>query len=107
PTPSSSCTPASYNLLPIADVACAIPISNDDSKSIMSTCCKTGAVASFANDCALFCPVIGQTVGDLSACLQEKGVNPGSIMCNGTSNAQATITTGSLITSATGTATPG
>jgi hypothetical protein len=58
----------------------------------MKGCCKTAPVEKWADDCALYCLSIGQSVGDLNACFLDTGITPSDIMCNSNMSATATAT---------------
>jgi len=47
-------------------------------------------VSKYANDCALYCLVIDQSVADINKCFQDGGVSPQVILCNGNNTASAT-----------------
>ncbi|KAF2661286.1 hypothetical protein K491DRAFT_447658 [Lophiostoma macrostomum CBS 122681] len=92
---TSTCASVSYSTFPTEDVGCAtastggLPSNYSD---FMKGCCKTAPVESWANDCALYCLSIGQSVGDLNTCFQSAGIAPSDIICNANLSASATAT---------------
>ncbi|KAF2869921.1 hypothetical protein BDV95DRAFT_91232 [Massariosphaeria phaeospora] len=92
-TPTSQCGTTPYTQFPSSDVLCAVGGTSgvpSNYSDILKDCCKDAPVESFANDCALYCLAIGQSVADLQLCWQNGGVNPAMIFCNGTQKATAT-----------------
>ncbi|KAI1463284.1 uncharacterized protein F4812DRAFT_463820 [Daldinia caldariorum] len=99
PTPTSwSCGSQLYNI-PVQDAACGVP-AIDNSTDIMVACCGNVDVVSYYDGCGLYCLAAGQSVGDLSQCIQDKGLFPGYVFCTQSSNATATDTGAPLPTSA-------
>ncbi|KAF2018913.1 hypothetical protein BU24DRAFT_405649 [Aaosphaeria arxii CBS 175.79] len=92
---ATSCTQQSFSDYPTQDVFCAfdgrsgIPDKYEDH---FKTCCKDAPVQKWANDCSLYCLSAGQPVSSLISCLQEQGVTPGLIFCNGNNTMTATAT---------------
>lgn len=92
-TSGSNATPscASQLILDVPDIACGIP-NNKDYASALKDCAKDAPVETYANDCGIYALVVGQTVGELTQCLQDADVKPGDIQCNGQTTATATNT---------------
>jgi len=96
-TGTGTCSAVPYDQLPTQDTACAVAYRSpdglpSDTKDKMSSCCKDADVSPFASDCGLYCLAIGQSVGDLTKCFQDQGINPSWIWCNGNNTATATAT---------------
>jgi hypothetical protein len=97
--PTGGCNTQSYSTFPTEDIACAVAYASTDGlpsnyTDLMKGCCKDAPVNSYADNCALYCLSIGQSVADLQTCFQEAGINPGWIFCNGNNTATATATSG-------------
>lgn len=102
---SSACGVNLYDT-PVRDIACAMPFSKDN-VDIMSKCCKDADVISYYDDCGLYCLALGQSSGDLSACLFDKGAKWESVFCRDDGNATATATGGKVLESAAATVVSG
>ncbi|KAI1646424.1 uncharacterized protein F4817DRAFT_147658 [Daldinia loculata] len=98
-TPSSSGCGALLYVIPVQDAACAVPATGNNT-DIMGACCGAADVVSYYDGCGLYCLAAGQTVGDLSECIRDKGAAPGNIFCNQNTTATATDTGAPLPTSA-------
>lgn len=82
--------------IPVHDAACAVAFGGNHT-DVMSDCCKSADVVSYADDCGLYCLAQDQTVGDLLTCMYGQGIGYSDAFCNGTANATATETgSGSL-----------
>lgn len=94
PTSTASiCATANYNQYPTTDVFCAVASTEglpSNYSDILGNCCKDAPVEKYANDCALYCLVSGQSVSDINKCFQDGGVKPQLILCNGNNSASAT-----------------
>ncbi|KAF3063558.1 hypothetical protein GL218_01370 [Daldinia childiae] len=99
PTPSSSGCGALLYVIPVQDAACALPATGNNT-DILGACCGSADVVSYYDGCGLYCLAAGQTVGDLTKCLGNKGASPGNIFCNQNTTATATDTGAPLPTSA-------
>ncbi|KAI0115425.1 hypothetical protein F4814DRAFT_419475 [Daldinia grandis] len=99
PTPSSSGCGALLYVIPVQDAACALPATGNNT-DILGSCCGAADVVSYYDGCGLYCLAAGQTVGDLTKCLGQKGASPGNIFCNQNTTATATDTGAPLPTSA-------
>jgi hypothetical protein len=75
-----------------------------NTSSVFKTCCKSASVEPFNGDCGFYCLSIGQSVADLTACLQENGARPADIFCNGNQTSTATSTGKACKASETGSA---
>ncbi|KAF2472208.1 uncharacterized protein BDR25DRAFT_342187 [Lindgomyces ingoldianus] len=106
--PTGVCSTQAYSQLPGGtDNGCAIastaglPSNYSDA---MSKCCKDAPVEKWASDCALWCLASGQSIGDLTTCLQKESVVANMIFCRGNTTATATgKVSGSGTVKATGT----
>ncbi|KAI8962826.1 hypothetical protein F5Y11DRAFT_321753 [Daldinia sp. FL1419] len=98
PTPSSGCGAQLY-VIPVQDAACALPATGNNT-DILGACCGSADVVSYYDGCGLYCLAAGQTVGDLTKCLGEKGASPGNIFCNQNTTATATDAGAPIPTSA-------
>lgn len=91
----STCASANYNQYPATDVFCAVASTQglpSNYSDILGNCCKDAPVEKYADDCALYCLVVGQSVADINKCFQDGGVEPQLIVCNGNNTATATGT---------------
>ncbi|KAF4252985.1 hypothetical protein KXX16_007073 [Aspergillus fumigatus] len=84
---ASTCTGNRW-VLPVQDVACALPATGNYS-SIMDKCCSPAAVTKYNDGCGLYCLAQGQSMGDLLDCIKENGGNK-DVFCGGQLNATAT-----------------
>ncbi|PKX93367.1 uncharacterized protein P174DRAFT_461794 [Aspergillus novofumigatus IBT 16806] len=75
-------------VLPVQDVACALP-STGNYSSIMDKCCPPAAVTKYNDGCGLYCLAQGHSMGKLLACINENGGNK-DVFCGGQLNATAT-----------------
>ncbi|KAF2704495.1 hypothetical protein K504DRAFT_461256 [Pleomassaria siparia CBS 279.74] len=106
----STCASANYNQYPTTDVFCAVASTSglpSNYSDILGSCCKDAPVEKYADDCALYCLVVGQSVMDINKCFQDGGVKPQVIVCNGNNTATATGKPSSTSGSATVTGTDG
>ncbi|KAJ4416171.1 hypothetical protein N0V82_006931 [Gnomoniopsis sp. IMI 355080] len=86
--------------IPVSDAACAVAFGGNHT-DVMSDCCKSADVVSYADDCGLYCLAQDQTVDDLLNCMYSQGIGYSDAFCNGTANATATGTgSGSLASGA-------
>ncbi|SPO05123.1 uncharacterized protein DNG_07808 [Cephalotrichum gorgonifer] len=99
PTPTPpSCGVQLYDT-PVRDVACALPYAKENI-DIMLKCCKDADVISYYNNCGLYCLALGQSSGDLSSCLYDKGAKWESVFCRDDGDEKATATGGEVLASA-------
>lgn len=91
-TTSATCKPASINILPTNDAACAFPATASNATDIADKCCSPATVHHYADDCGLYCLAQDQDLGDLLNCLTSNGVRHGQVICNDRLNATATGT---------------
>ncbi|CAN8103668.1 unnamed protein product [Discula destructiva] len=87
---STSCGATLYNI-PVNNVACALPYGGNHT-DILSKCCKSADVVSYADNCGIYCLAQDQTVDDLTTCLFQNGAGWADVFCRGTGNATATAT---------------
>lgn len=85
---TTACTGNVYVLPNITDAACGAPISGNIT-DVFNSCCKGNAPVKYDNDCGIYCLAQGQTVNQLTKCLEEKS-GTYSIFCNKGVNATAT-----------------
>lgn len=85
--------------IPVSDAACAVAFGGNHT-SVMSDCCKSADVVSYADDCGLYCLALDQTVEDLLKCMYGQGIGYSDAFCNGTANATATGSGASLASGA-------
>lgn len=91
PSATGTCGSPSLYDIPFNDTACAVPYGGNHT-DVMSTCCKSAEVVSYADDCGLYCLAIDQTVDDITGCLYENGIAWQDAFCNGVGNDTATAT---------------
>ncbi|RHZ44080.1 uncharacterized protein CDV56_100559 [Aspergillus thermomutatus] len=84
---SATCTGNRW-VLPVQDVACALPATGNYT-SVMDKCCSPAAVTKYNAGCDLYCLAQGQSMGDLLGCIKENGGNE-DVFCGGLVNATAT-----------------
>ncbi|ORY07798.1 hypothetical protein BCR34DRAFT_17389 [Clohesyomyces aquaticus] len=105
--PTGVCSTQQYSQVPSQDFGCALGSTSglpSNYANAMSKCCKDAPVEKWASDCALWCLASGQSIGDLTSCLQKEGVAPNVIFCSGNMTATATgKVSGSGTVKATGT----
>jgi len=93
PSSTSVCTTTAFSEFPTKDSGCAVGGTSgvpSNYHDILSKCCKSAPVNSWANDCALYCLAVDQNIAALDKCFQDGGVKAGDIFCNGANNATAT-----------------
>lgn len=85
PTPTTaSCGATLYNI-PAPGAACALAFGGNHT-AILSKCCDTADIVSYADDCGLYCLAEGQSVADLTACMFENGAPWSAVFCNAAGN---------------------
>ncbi|EPS26422.1 hypothetical protein PDE_01358 [Penicillium oxalicum 114-2] len=102
----TACTGNVYVLPNVTDAACGAPISGNITDAFDS-CCKGNTPTKYENDCGIYCLAIGQDIGQLTKCLEQKSGSY-AVFCNKGTNATATAsasTTTTQTTSMTGTST--
>ncbi|GIK07798.1 hypothetical protein Aspvir_003467 [Aspergillus viridinutans] len=98
---SATCTGNRW-ILPVQDVACALPATGNYT-SIMDKCCAPAAVTKYNDGCDMYCLAQGHSMGELLNCIKENGGNK-DVFCGGQLNATATASLSSTASS-TGTGT--
>jgi hypothetical protein len=84
---SATCTGNRW-ILPVNDVACALPASGNYT-SIMDKCCAPAAVTTYNDGCDLYCLAQGHSMGELLDCIKQNG-GTRDVFCGGGLNATAT-----------------
>ncbi|GFF89020.1 hypothetical protein IFM47457_08009 [Aspergillus lentulus] len=93
---ASTCTGNRW-VLPVQDVACALPATGNYS-SIMDKCCTPAAVTKYNDGCDMYCLAQGHSMGKLLDCIKENGGNK-DVFCGGQLNATATASLSSSASS--------
>ncbi|GIJ88297.1 hypothetical protein Asppvi_007217 [Aspergillus pseudoviridinutans] len=93
---SATCTGNRW-VLPVQDVACALPATGNYS-SVMDKCCSPAAVTKYNDGCGLYCLAQGHSMGELLKCIEENGGNK-DVFCGGQLNATATASLSSTASS--------
>lgn len=101
---SASSTACNVNWqIPTTDAACAAVIRGNVTNA-MDKCCGKASPEKYQDDCAIYCPAVGQDVEKLFKCIQDESGNYNDVFCNAANNATATAT-GSKPTTGTATGT--
>lgn len=87
---NAQCGATLYDI-PVQDASCAMPYGGNHT-DIMSACCQSADVVSYADNCGLYCLAEDQTVKDLTDCLYDQGASYQDVFCRGNSSASATAT---------------
>lgn len=91
PSATGTCASPSLYDIPVSDTACGVPYGGNHTE-VMTKCCKSADVVSYAGDCGLYCLAIDQEVKEITDCLYENGIAWQDAFCNGDSNDTATAT---------------
>lgn len=91
PSATGTCGSPSLYDIPVGDIACAVPYGGNHT-DVMSKCCKTADVVSYAGDCGLYCLAIDQDTDELTRCFYDNGIAWQDAFCNGEGNDTATAT---------------
>lgn len=86
-TPTTGCGAQTY-VIPVADVACAMPFGANHT-DVMAACCGPADVVAYGDECGVYCLAVGQTVDDLTRCLFDHGAPWGDVFCRGNGTATA------------------
>ncbi|KAF7715462.1 Uncharacterized protein PECH_007116 [Penicillium ucsense] len=100
---AATCTGNVYVLPNVTDAACGAPVSGNITDAFDS-CCKGNTPTKYDNDCGIYCLAIGQDIGELTKCLEQKSGSY-SVFCNKGTNVTATASATTTKTSSTGTST--
>lgn len=96
-TATANCGAILYDI-PVQDASCAIPYGGNHT-AVMSKCCQSADVVSYADNCGLYCLAEDQTVDDLTSCLFDNGASYSEVFCRGTGNATASETASDTLAS--------
>lgn len=85
PTPTMAQCGATLYDIPAPGAACAMAFGGNHT-AILSACCDTADLVSYADNCGLYCLAEGQSISDLTTCMFHHGAPWADVFCNGAGN---------------------